>query len=99
MNNTSKKVSYNNRPAILMIVLLLIEMEILDILFPHPGFNVIVSFPIIYGICSVVIILGIFLTRRLDFKSRTASWIIIFIINSLVAFQFYPKIRWADCLK
>lgn len=91
MNNTSKKVSYNIRPAMLMIVLLLIEMEILDILFPHPGFKVIVSFPIIYGICSVVIILGIFLTRRFDFKSSTASWIIIFIINSLVAFQFYPK--------
>ncbi|WPR76200.1 hypothetical protein [Algoriphagus sp. NG3] len=66
-------------------------MEILDYLFPYPGFGVIVSFSIIYGLCSVVIILGIILTRKLNFKSRTAIWLLIFIINSLIAAQFYPK--------
>ena len=47
MNNTSTKSSYNIYPAILIIVLLLIEMEIIDHLFPYPGFGVVVSFPTI----------------------------------------------------
>tara|TARA_R110002072_G_scaffold30097_1_gene94261 strand:+ start:937 stop:1173 length:237 start_codon:yes stop_codon:yes gene_type:complete len=78
MKNISNKIL----PAILVFILLLIKMEILDYLFPYPGFRVIVSFTIIYGLCSVIIILGIILTKKLNYKSRTAIWVLIF--------WFYP---------
>jgi len=91
MNKASTNTSKNILPAILMIVLLIIEMEILDSLFPYPGFKAIIALPMIYVICSAIIILGIFLTRKLSFKSRIAIWLLIFIINSLIAVHLYPK--------
>lgn len=86
-----KNTTNNYLPAILVFVLLLIKMKILDYLFPYPGFRMIVSLPIIYGLCSIAIILGIVLTRKLNFISRSAIWLLIFVINSLIATQFYPK--------
>ena len=76
---------------IIIIVLLIIEMEIIDNLFSYPGFKAIISLPIIYGICAVVIILGIFITKKLNSKSRSAVWFIVFIVNSLIALQLYPQ--------
>lgn len=87
MKNTSNYI----RPVILIIVLLLIEIEILDYLFPYPGFKAIISLPMIYGICFLTIIFGIFLTKKLNYKSRIFLWFIIFIINSLIAAQLYPQ--------
>jgi hypothetical protein len=76
---------------IIIVVLLIIEMEIIDNLFPYPGFKAIISLPIIYGICAVIIIIGIFLTKKLKAKSRSAVWFIVFIVNSLIALQLYPQ--------
>ena len=66
-------------------------MKILDSLFPYPGFKAIVALPIIYGISSVIIILGVFLTKKLNLKLQIASWILIFVINTIVAVRFYPQ--------
>jgi hypothetical protein len=87
MDNTSKNIS----TAILMLVLLIIEIEIFGNLFPWTGLKAIIMLPMIYGICVAIIILGTFLTRKLNFKSRTTIWIIIFLINSLIAAQLYPQ--------
>jgi hypothetical protein len=86
-----KKTIKHYLAPIIIIVLLIIEMEIIDNLFPYPGFKAIISLPIIYGICAVVIIIGIFLTKKLNSKSRSAVWFIVFIVNSLIALQLYPQ--------
>jgi hypothetical protein len=91
MNKSSKYSRKSIVVPILMFVLLLIEMEILDSLFPYPSFKAIVALPIIYGISSVIIILGVFLTKKLNFKLQIASWILIFVINTIVAVRFYPQ--------
>lgn len=91
MKNASTNTSNYIRPVIVIIILLLIEIEILDYLFPYPGFKAIISLPMIFGICSLIIILGIFLTKKLNYKSRIALWIIVFIVNSLIAAQLYPQ--------
>lgn len=87
MNNTSRNIPI----AILMIALLIIEIEVFGNLFPWTGLKAIIMLPIIYGICLTIIILGSFLTRKLSFKSRTAIWVIIFLINSLIIAQLYPQ--------
>ena len=87
MSNTS----INPSAPILLILLLVIEMEIMDNLFPFPGSKALILFPIIYAICSVIIILGIFLPDKINVKSRKINWLIIFVINSLVVFLIYPK--------
>ena len=91
MNKSSKYSRKNIVFPILMFALLLIEMKILDSLFPYPGFKAIVALPIIYGISSVIIILGVFLTKKLNLKLQIASWILIFVINTIVAVRFYPQ--------
>jgi hypothetical protein len=91
MNKPTTYSSKNILLPILMFVLLLIEMEIIDNLFPYPGFKAIIALPMIYGICLVVIIIGIFLTKKLNFKSQIAIWFIVFIVNSLIAVQLYPQ--------
>ncbi|WP_121667383.1 hypothetical protein [Mesonia aquimarina] len=91
MNKSSKYSRKNIAFPILMFALLLIEMKILDSLFPYPGFKAIVALPIIYGISSVIIILGVFLTKKLNLKLQIASWILIFVINTIVAVRFYPQ--------
>lgn len=91
MENTSANTSNYIRPVIIIIVLLFIEIQILDYLFPYPGFKAIISFPMIFGICSVIIILGIFLAKKLNNKLQIALWIIIFIINSLITAHLYPQ--------
>jgi len=63
----------------------------LDTLFPYPSFKAIVALPVIYGISSVIIILGVFLNKKLNFKLQIAIWVLIFLINSIVAVRFYPQ--------
>ncbi len=95
MNKTIK----NYSAPIIIIILLIIEMEIIDYLFPYPSFKAIISLPIIYGIFAVVIMIGIFLTKNLKAKSRSVVWFIVFIINSLIALQFYPQQNGSTVLK
>jgi hypothetical protein len=87
MKPTSTKPS----TIILAIFLFVVEIEIMDSLFPNGGFKGIVLLPMIYVICSVIIILGIFLTDKMKFKSRIAIWLIIVVINSLIVAFLYPK--------
>ena len=91
MNKSSKESRKNIVVPILMFVLLLIEMEMLDTFFPYPSFKAIVALPVIYGICSVIIILGVFLNKKLNFKLQIAIWVLIFLINSIVAVRFHPQ--------
>ncbi len=91
MDKPSIYSSKNILAPIFMFIVLIIEMEIIDNLFPYPGFKAIISLPLIYGICSIVIITGIYLTRKLNFIARTAIWFIVFIVNSLIIFQLYPQ--------
>ena len=95
MNKTIK----NYSAPIVIIILLIIELEIIDYLFPYPSFKAIISLPIIYGIFAVVIIIGIFLNKKLKVKSRIAVWFIVFIINSLIALQLYPQQNGLTVLK
>lgn len=85
------KTSINPSVPILLIFLLVIEMEIMDSLFPFPGSKAFIAIPMIYVICSIIIILGIFLPDKLNLKSRKFIWLIIFVINSLMVFFMYPK--------
>lgn len=75
-----------------MVVLLLIEMKILGNLFPWTGLKAIIVFPMIFGIWISIIAIGVFLTRKIsNYKSRTAIWIAIFLINALITAQMYPQ--------
>ena len=88
MRNTSSYI----KPVILLIVLLLIEMQILGNLFPWTGLKAIIVFPIIFGIWTSTIVFGVFVTRKIsNFKSRTAIWSVIFLINALITAQMYPQ--------
>ena len=86
-----KKTSINSSVPILLILLLVIEMEIMDNLFPFPGPKAFFAIPMIYLMCSIVIILGIFLPDKLNLKSRKLVWFMISVINSLIVFFLYPK--------
>lgn len=86
-----KKTSINPSVPILLILMLVIEMEIMDGLFPFPGSKAFIAIPMIYLICSIVIILGIFLPDKINLKSRKFVWLLIFVINSLIVFLMYPK--------
>ena len=77
-------------PAIIF-VLLIIEMEIIDQLYPYTSFKAIISLPLIYGICSIVILIGSLLTKKLNSKSKFGIWFLVFVVNSLIAFQLYPQ--------
>ena len=75
-----------------MVVLLLIEMKILGNLFPWTGLKAIIGFPMIFGIWISIIAIGVFVTRKIsNFKSRTAIWTVIFLINALITAQLYPQ--------
>ena len=92
MKNTSSNTSNYIRPIILIIVLWLIEIQVLGNLFPWTGLKAIIVFPMIFGICISIIILGVFVTRKIsNFKSRTAIWTAIFLINTLITAQMYPQ--------
>jgi uncharacterized membrane protein len=75
----------------IIFVLLTTEMGIINKLFPYTGFKAIISLPIIYGICSIVIIIGSFLTKNLNSKSKNGIWFLVFVINTLIALQLYPQ--------
>lgn len=87
-----KNISFNIKPVILISLFLLIEMKILGNLFPWTGLKAIIMFPIIFGVCISITVLGIFATRKIsNFKSRIAIWTIIFLINTLIIVQLYPQ--------
>lgn len=92
MKNTSSNTSNYIKPVILIIIWLLIEIQILGDLFPWTGLKAIIVFPMIFGICISIIILGVFVTRKIsNFKLRSAIWIAIFLINTFITAQMYPQ--------
>ena len=73
MKPTSTKPS----TIILAILLIVVEIEILESFFPHGGFKGVLLLPMIYVICSVIIISGIFLTDKMKLKTRRVVWLLI----------------------
>jgi len=74
-----------------LIVILTIEISIFGKLFPWTGLQAIIVIPMIYGICLVTTILGILMTKRQNSRIRILSWILLFILNSLIAASMYPQ--------
>lgn len=79
----------NPKFPILLIFLLVLEMEIMDNLFPFSGPKSFINLPAIYILCSITIVSGIFFSDKI--KSPILFWLTVFVINSLIIFLMYPK--------
>lgn len=64
---------------------------ILIVLFPYTGLGRIVALPNIFILNTIIIILGIYITRKLNHRRNNFAWIAIVLLTVINTVVFYPQ--------
>lgn len=69
----------------------IVTIKLLITFFPYTGLGRIIALPIIFFINTMVIAVGISITRYLKFASKILVWIAILLLTVYISIYFYPQ--------
>jgi hypothetical protein len=86
LGNNTKIITY-----LLAILPSKVSITLLITYFPYTGLGRIVALPFIYLINTVVIIVGISITRHLNLYLKSLVWIVLLLLSIYISIYIYPQ--------
>lgn len=69
----------------------MVTITLLITFFPYTGLGRIVALPIIFFINSVVIIVGIIISRKLKYALKSLVWVLLLLFSVYISIYLYPQ--------